>query len=237
MDPDQLHALINNYYAVIFPQVKHNKGIISDVVGDAMFAIWTDKEHEAQVRTNACVTALEIQSAVNRFNRAQPHQLPTRLGLHYGNFRLGNVGAAGHFEFRAVGDTVNTAARIEGLNKLLGTQILVTAEIIIGLPDFFTREIGFFILRGKNKAVHIYELVGKSDQHLLNWQAQKAKFAKALLFFQQQQWTEALNTWQDIERISPNDGPTLYYINYLKQNISFLSKQGDSDNSPTIIKI
>jgi adenylate cyclase len=232
MDPLKLHSLINDYYAVMFPLVQQNKGIISDVVGDAMFAIWNNSEIEIQARTNACSAALEIKSAVDQFNHAQPYQMYTRLGLHFGNIRLGNVGAANHYEYRAVGDTVNTAARIEGLNKLLGTQILVTAEVIKDLADFFTRELGFFILKGKTQPVHIYELIGRIEQHNTQGHPVTAEFSKVLILFQQQQWTKALAAWEDLDLTYPGDGPTLFYINYIKQTL----KQ-DNKNLSTVIKI
>lgn len=232
MEPQQLHRLINDYYAVMFPLVQKNKGMISDVVGDAMFAIWNNKETEEKARANACLTALEIKTAVAQFNHSQPHQIYTRLGLHFGNIRLGNVGAANHYEYRAVGDTVNTAARIEGLNKVLGTQILVTAEVINNLSTFFSREIGFFILKGKSHAVHIYELIGKTEEGNQYDPLLTTKFSKALQLFQQLQWTKALAIWQEIDQQFPADGPTIFYINFVKQAL-----KEDRKNRSIIIKI
>jgi adenylate cyclase len=237
MEPQKLHHFINQYYGVMFPLVKKHKGIISDVVGDAMFAIWNATDQKSQARTDACFAALKIKGAVEHFNRSQPHQLPTRLGLNFGNFRLGNVGAAEHYEYRAVGDTVNTATRIEGLNKLLGTQILVTSDVIAGLQHFLTREIGFFILAGKVQSVHIFELISATDLQDPQPQPLLAKFSAALKLFQRQQWTEALAKWLEIEQEYPNDGPTLFYIQFLKQNLHLMSTKMADESQPTIIKI
>ena len=237
MEPQKLHHFINQYYGVMFPLVKKHKGIISDVVGDAMFAIWDATEQESQARANACFAALKIRGAAEHFNRSQSHQLPTRLGLNFGNFRLGNVGAAGHFEYRAVGDTVNTATRIEGLNKLLGTQILVTSDVIAGLQHFLAREIGFFILAGKAQSVHVFELIGAAD--LLNPHPHPllAEFAIALKLFQQQHWAEALAKWLEIELEHPNDGPTIFYIQFLKKNLHSMSAETKAESQPATIKI
>ncbi len=236
MNPQKLNDLMNAYYGVMFPLVKKYQGMISDILGDAMFAIWPKAIHELH-RTHACLTALEILKSIDQFNDFQPDQLPTRIGLHFGDIRLGNVGADYHYEYRAVGDTVNTATRIEGLNKLLGTRILVSAEVINSLKDFIAREIGVFLLKGKTKPIHIYELIAEiSEPQNARITTVIADFSKALKLFQQQQWSEALDAWLDIERIHPGDGPTLFYIHYLKQNNQKLLTHTDQNQS-TVIKI
>jgi len=81
-------------------------------------------------------------TAVERFNSLHPATpLPTRIGLHGGRMLLGNIGAMDHYEYRAVGDIVTTATRIEGLNKHLRTQILASRTIIDDLEGFSTREL------------------------------------------------------------------------------------------------
>lgn len=225
MDPLALNNLMNQYYGVMFPQVKNYNGIISDVIGDAMLALWAAPLVETQHRINACHAALEIKIAIDRFNRSQPHQLSTRLGLHYGEMRLGNVGAMEHYEYRAIGDIVNTATRIEGLNKLLGTHILVSASVIEGLPDFFTREMGVFILKGKTFPIIIFELVASIDHIEPYWPPLVVAFTKALKLFQGYQWPKALEAFLDIKNDYPNDGPTHFYISYLSQQVSFLPEK------------
>ena len=236
MKPEKLNTLINEYYSVMFPLVKKNEGIISDIIGDAMFAVWQASNSTAHARIMACLTALEIKQAITNFNQTQFHPLPTRLGLHFGEIRLGNVGAADHYEYRAVGDTVNTATRIEGLNKYLGTQVLVSADVINAPSDFVTREVGFFILKGKSFPVHIYELISKIELLDSDQPSVISEFIKGLKLFQQQKWSEALEIWLEVERIFPGDGPTLFYIQYLKQNLHLLEKQADH-TQPTVITI
>ncbi|MGZ8947609.1 MAG: adenylate/guanylate cyclase domain-containing protein, partial [Methylococcaceae bacterium] len=158
------------------------------------------------------------------------------MGLHFGEMRLGNVGAADHYEYRAIGDTVNTATRIEGLNKKLGTHILVSGNVIDALPDFFTREMGVFILPGKTLPITIFELTDLLSRAETR-QAQLAQlFAAALRLFQHHQWPEALQAFNDIARHYPNDGPTRFYINYLQNRIA-LSPEQNSRIYPATIEI
>ncbi len=237
MEPLELHHFINQYYGVMFPLVRKHQGIISDVVGDAMFAIWNATETGTQARVNACSAALKIRTAVDNFNQSQPHQLHTRLGLNFGNFRLGNVGATGHFEYRAVGDIVNTATRIESLNKLLGTQILVTSDVISGLQQFLSREIGFFMLPGKAQSVHVFELISETDASNPHSLPLLTMFSAALKLFQQREWAVALGKWIEIEQSYPNDGPTLFYIQFLKQNLHLVPAKTAEKSQPATIKI
>lgn len=234
MDPLALNNLMNQYYGVMFAQVKNYHGIISDVIGDAMLAIWATPLTETQHRINACHAALEIKRAIDGFNRSQSHQLPTRLGLHYGQMRLGNVGAMEHYEYRAVGDIVNTATRIEGLNKLLGTHVLVSASVIEGLTGFFTREMGVFILKGKTFPVIIFELIARIDQVESHWLPLITAFTKALKLFQAYQWPKALEAFLAIEKEYPDDGPTRFYISYLNQGLTFLPEKHDEEQAAFI---
>jgi adenylate cyclase len=239
IDPSSLHKLMNDYYAVIFPRVKSRRGLISDVIGDAMLAVWAATKVDIKIRLDACHAALEIKSAIDQFNGASEHYLATRIGLHYGEMRLGNVGSVEHYEYRAVGDTVNTATRIEGLNKLLGTRILVSAQVIEGLPGFVSRELGTFLLKGKSFSVTVFELIGHVDEinhtqphcpHL------SELFSKAFTLFNDKQWQRALAEFLAINQRYPDDGPTRFYIGYLQNHLA-LSSEHESIEHATIIDV
>jgi adenylate cyclase len=239
ISPLLLHRLMNDYYTAIFPRVKSRKGRISDVIGDAMLAVWAAPKVDAKLRLNACHAALEIKSALVRFNDGRENKLATRMGLHFGEMRLGNVGAMEHYEYRAVGDTVNTATRIESLNKLLGTQILVSEQVISGLQGFFSRELGTFLLKGKTFSVTIYELIGAIDEIANsdpNWSQFAANFSQALGLFEAKQWQQALEAFRDLNKNYPDDGPTRFYISYL-QNQSSLSPGNASKDYAGIIDV
>jgi adenylate cyclase len=234
ISPLELHRLMNDYYGTIFPRVKSRKGMISDVIGDAMLAVWAAQKIDAKLRLNACHAALEIKTAIARFNDNCEYQLATRMGLHFGEMRLGNVGAEEHYEYRAVGDTVNTATRIEGLNKLLDTQILVSEPVLNGLQGFFSREIGTFLLKGKIQPVTIFELICTIDEISnidTNWPQFAATFAHALDLFKARQWQHALEKFRAINESHPHDGTTRFYIRYLENQLFSLSENQNSENS------
>ena len=212
--PGELRELMNSYYAVIFEPVRRAGGIVSDVVGDAMLAIWAAKSYEPRTRERVCQAALAIVDAVDAFNRAPPAKvrLPTRLGIHCGEIMIGHVGALDHFEYRAVGDIVNTATRIEGLNKQLGTRILVSTSILDGLHGFVSRPLGTFLLAGKSKPLELHELVGHSTATDAGQTTFLAQFAIALRKFHARRWSEAAIAFQDCLTDQPRDGPSQYYL-------------------------
>jgi adenylate cyclase len=234
ISPLEIHRLMNDYYGAIFPRVKSRKGLISDVIGDAMLAVWAAQKNYDKLRLNACHAALEIKTALARFNDDNEYHLSTRMGLHYGEMRLGNVGAMEHYEYRAVGDTVNTATRIEGLNKLLGTRILVSAPVIDGLQGFFSRELGTFLLKGKMQPITVFELIGTIDEisnNDPNWPQFVALFSQAMALFKEKQWQKALIAFRAIYEAYPDDGPTRFYISYLHNQLSTVPENNRKDHA------
>ncbi len=213
MDPQELGTLMNAYYAEMFGPVERLGGIVDDVVGDAMVAVWAATSADARLRDNACEAALEIVAAVDRFNRAKPGRppLPTRFGLHSGHMLLGSIGASRHYEYRAVGDIVNTASRIQGLNKTLGTTLLASAQTVEGLHRFATRPLGSFLMAGKTSAVAVVEIAGFVDAIDGARVELHAMFAAALDEYCAGRWREAAERFAAILRPNPNDGPSRFY--------------------------
>ncbi|MBI2779246.1 MAG: adenylate/guanylate cyclase domain-containing protein [Gammaproteobacteria bacterium] len=213
LDPESLRKLMNAYYEALFTPVRKHGGIISDVVGDSMLALWTASNTTHDLKHQACLAALDISLAVDEFNLTSDHTpLPTRIGLHSGMVMLGNVGAVDHFEYRAVGDIVNTATRIQTLNKQLGTRILVSSDILNNLEGFLSRELGSFPLAGKSKSVIVHELICHIEQADATMHQHCAKFAEALAAFQERRWREAGDQFSAILRANDLDGPARFYL-------------------------
>jgi len=213
MEPAELRLFLNAYYEIIFQAIHDQGGIVSDVVGDAVLALWVSPEPQVDRRIKACHAALNVISAVEKFNQQQPeYKLPTRIGLHYGEVCMGDVGAGEHYEYRAIGDVVNTASRIEGANKHFGTRLLISSEGLAGINNMVTRELGLFRLAGKSKAMRLFELLGHNRDgveaavHLL------AEYRKAFSAFKCQRWEEASHSFAKIVQRYPEDGPSLFYL-------------------------
>jgi adenylate cyclase len=212
--PAALAALMNRYYEAMFRPVREQGGLVSDVIGDAMLAIWAEARSDADLRERACRAALGVAQAVEQFNQSRGGPgLSTRLGLHAGPMLLGHIGALDHFEYRAVGDIVNTATRIQALNKVLGTRILASHETVADLPGLVIRELGTFLLPGKTRRVTICELMGTRDQDGAAGQLERGeRFAAALREYRQRRWNEARAGFEQLLAACPSDGPARFYI-------------------------
>ena len=169
------------------------------------------------MRATACHAVLDIAEALERFNQTRLYPpLRTRFGVHTGEFLLGIVGAPPHLEYRATGDVVNTASRIEGLNKVLRTQILVSEETVEGLDErFLTRYMGQFLLVCKATPIKIYELLGRRGETTPDTEWLCKVFGEALQAYQRRDWEKAGQLLLELLTVFPEDGPARYYLDRL----------------------
>ncbi len=192
MYPEKLRSHMNKYFDAIFEPVKKNSGIGLELKADSMLAIWTEDHPDRALKNRACHTALDIIRAADEFNRAHSSApLPTRIGIHSGYISLGFIGAIDHYQYQPVGDAVNVASRMEGLNKKLGTQILVSEEMLEQPEDFLVRRLGKFIMAGKSKPVAAFELMCRMKESTNLQRNLSTIFSSALDAFRRQSWNEA----------------------------------------------
>jgi adenylate cyclase len=212
LDPSSLTELMNDYYEAIFKPIKSHGGLVLQVVGDSVMALWSAPESQPALKRIACRAALEIAAAVDAFNReAGDRAMPTRIGLHAGEMLLGNIGAMDHYEYRPVGDIVNTASRVEGLSKFLGTRLLATRDVVGSDEAIRSRPVGRFVFKGKRRPVPVHELLppnaSEGDRHEETYR----HFADGLAAFTARRWDAALECFDRALAIDGDDGPSQFY--------------------------
>lgn len=218
MEPAALGKFMNRYYETIFKPVKEHDGCVSGVIGDAMLALWVSPTCDHELLTKACLAGLGIKDSLEELSDASGGLvLKTRIGLHCGQILLGHIGALDHYEYTPMGDIVNTASRIESLNKHLGTTLLISDELVREMEGFLSRNLGSFKLKGKLKPVSVHEVLGR-----LNGTDEKLKgvceaFSQGLELFRQQSWEEALEKFTEVDQELPGDGPSLFYSRLCRQ--------------------
>jgi adenylate cyclase len=225
--PVELSALMRTYFEHLFKQVKKHDGLVCNVIGDAMFALWPSTEPHPTMNRKAALAALDILEEIVLFNQQNPqNNLPTRLGLHSGYLLMGNIGAEGHYEYAPVGDIVNTASRIEGLNKRLGTWVLASEEALQGCTGMGTRLMGSFLMGGKTQPVTLYQLLPNGEEIAERKRLYQELFPEALYLFQKRNWQEAESALRECLRLVKDDGPSLFYLELCSK---FREKPPDAD--------
>jgi adenylate cyclase len=159
--PEQLSSLLNRYLDVMSETVLRHGGTIDKFVGDAVVAFWGAPIARPDDAERAAKAAVAMFEAGEAFRKNPGPGIPpigcTRVGLHRGPAVVGNFGGEGRIQYTALGDGMNTAARLESANKALKTTVLVSAEAMAetGLDIF--RPMGRIVLSGRATAVEVWE--------------------------------------------------------------------------------
>lgn len=219
MPPEELAVFLNRYYGSLFGRVAERGGFVSDVVGDAMVAIWPDRT--ADTRRRVLLALLEMRDAVEEFNRTSAEdRLQTRFGVDWGRVALTTVGAGAHYEYRAVGDVVNTANRIQELNKRLGTRILVS-DPVLGMAggEFLLRNLGRYLLRGKSHAVQVHELLALKARSTAADAERCGRTVEAVEFLERGDAQAAKVLLGQVRDSYPDDGPAAFLLASLESGL------------------
>jgi class 3 adenylate cyclase len=161
IDSRELARTINAYFDGITRLILEHDGVVVKFIGDAVFAIFNaplsqDDHAERGVRCALAIDRFAEPFRAELNDRGVPFGL-TRIGLHTGVAVVGNFGASTRFDYTAQGDAVNTAARLEGLNKYLGTRICVSEETQARCPGLAFRPLAVVTVKGKSTALPVYE--------------------------------------------------------------------------------
>jgi len=213
LEPKELARLMNKYFGAVFDPVRRYGGFVSDIKGDSVLSLWATAKPDITERRKACLAALDILNSVELFKHSSDTlYLPTRIGLHSGFISLGSIGAMNRYEYRPLGDIVNTSARIENLNKYLGTRILVSEEVLHRIDDLMTRKLGKFLLAGKSKAVAVYELISRLEESNARQKNLCKIFTEGLDAYDKQSWKEAIKAFYEVTKTYKKDGPSTFYL-------------------------
>lgn len=159
--PERAVGLLNDYLEGMVAIAFRHQGTLDRIVGDAVAVLFSAPLAQPDHARRALACALEMHAFSERYAegvRAQGVAFGhTRIGVHSGEVIVGNFGGQTMFDYRALGDPVNTAARLESANKWLGTRICISAAVREACPDVAARAVGTVRLQGKNSALAVFE--------------------------------------------------------------------------------
>ncbi len=201
LSPEELTHLMNEYLTAMTDIIMRHGGLVDKYIGDAVMAFWgapLDNPNQTDDACNAIVEMLEKLKELNLdwAQRGLPH-IGIRVGLNSGEVIVGNMGSTKRFNYTIIGDEVNFASRLEGINNYYGTKCAVSENIVnnVKSKDFVFRELDIIRVKGKNEPKKIFELVTeKIDQKALElfkegqeayrnaeWSKAKEKLKEAVL--------------------------------------------------------
>ena len=196
MEPQKLVGLINEYLSAMTDSIFLQEGTLDKYEGDAVMAFWGAPLAQPDHARRACWAALDNRSRLKELCREwEKRGLPTfdiRIGINTGPMVVGNIGSTARMEYTVLGDAVNTGARLEQLNKIYGTHILIseaTREAAGGAVE--TREVDLLELRGKKKRIRVYELLGLPGQIPAARISGYRLYEHGLAAYREKRWDEA----------------------------------------------
>ncbi len=165
--PEMVALLLNRYLDMLSDVVLDHGGTIDKFVGDAVVAFWGAPISRPDDGERAARAAYAMWQAGEEFRNNAPEGVPpigkTRVGLHFGEAIVGNFGGEGRIQYTALGDSMNTASRIESANKQLKAGMMASREAVERSGLDWWRPMGSVVLRGRAKPVEIFEPVPEMD--------------------------------------------------------------------------
>lgn len=215
---------LSKYFDHMTETVLNGKGTVDKFIGDAVMAFWGAPEEDQNQVNNACRTLLKClygNKALNEswISQGKP-EMYTRFGLHSGEAIVGNVGSKNRMNYTALGDTVNLASRLEGANKVFGTHIMVSETVFEQAKEsFLMRPLDAIIVKGKHKAIFVYELMATlnpDDGAEIFASAEQKDLAtmttKGFDLYQKKEFGKSLRVYQDILKRFPEDTVAKLYV-------------------------
>ncbi len=163
VEPEMVATLLNDYLDRLSDVALEYGGTIDKFVGDALVAFWGAPIAYPDDGERAARAAYALYQAGEEFRQSAPEGVPpigrTRVGMHYGDAIVGNFGGEGRIQYTALGDAMNTAARLEAANKVLETKVLISREAVERTGLDWYRPMGRITLRGRSTPVDVFEPV------------------------------------------------------------------------------
>lgn len=165
LTPEEVVSFLNVYLTKMSEIIRYKyEGTIDKFIGDAIMAIFGAPVSYADDIDRALKCALEMRIALKELNKETGLDLDSGIGIHYGPAIVGNIGAPFRMDYTCIGDTVNTASRIEHLTREVNAEIIVSEEIVNRTNNFLFEYIGSFSVKGKSTQLNLYKLVGEKKQ-------------------------------------------------------------------------
>ncbi len=222
LDPKQLTQLMNDFLTPMTQVIHHHRGTIDKYMGDAIMAFWgapvSDPEHARNALLAAMAMVKKLETLQAHFQSRGWPPIKVGVGLNTGEMTVGNMGSEFRLAYTVMGDTVNLGSRLESLTKSYGVQIIVSEFTRERVPDFAYRELDWVRVKGKDRAVKIYEPLGLAEELNASEREELTAYNAALELYRGQYWTAAHAAFTTLKKAFPE---RLLYALYLERIAHF----------------
>ena len=221
MTPQGLVKVMNRYLSIMSEPIRTNRGIIDKYIGDGIMAYWGPPfVDEADHARFACLAAMEMIERIATLRQEIPELLGVRgtpmekcdlrIGVATGEALVGSIGSDVMMSYTVMGDVVNLASRLEGVNKTYGTRNLVSERTIAAAGAALeVREIDRVVVAGHTHSEIIFEILGRKGELTPQRFLSRDKYLEGLAAYREQRWDEALRALNESLGAIPDDGPSM----------------------------
>jgi adenylate cyclase len=217
MSPEELVRFLNEYLSAMTKIVLHYQGTVDKYMGDAIMAFYGAPLEQPDHAFRACKSAVDMIVRLKELRKGwESRGLPPMnigIGINSGEMSVGNMGSEERFDYTIMGDNVNLASRLEGINKQYGTNIVISQFTYELVQDnsFIIRELDSVRVKGKQEPVTIYELMGSGAIEPQTNMLLKT-FDEGLAAYKNQQWDQAIALFHEALRLNSRDEPSKIYL-------------------------
>jgi len=224
LTPVELVTLLNEYLSEMTDIIISHGGTVDKYIGDAIMAFFGAPQAYDDHGLRACLAVIDMKRRLrelqDKWRKSGQLAISARMGINSGKSVVGNMGSALRMDYTAMGDSVNLAARLEGVNKMYSTTAIISEFTYNNAKDHIdTRKLDAVQVVGKTEAVVLYELIGRKGALPQKGYEMLELYNKGLELFNEQQWKSAHKFFTDAINIFPDDGPTKLYINRCNEYI------------------
>jgi adenylate cyclase len=212
LSPSALVDLLNEYLSEMTDVIFRHWGTLDKYIGDAIMAFWGSPYPQEDHPERACRAALEMLQSLKklqaRWDTEGRPRIDIGVGINTGPMLVGNMGSSKRFNYTIMGDNVNLASRLEGLNKQFATRLIVSESTYLRVREkMVARELDLIRVKGKLKPVTIYELLGGIEGYE-GFKDLVERFHEGLTAYRSGCWETAIECFQNLVRDYPQDGPS-----------------------------
>ncbi|MBW2037837.1 MAG: adenylate/guanylate cyclase domain-containing protein [Deltaproteobacteria bacterium] len=212
LNPTELVELLNEFLTEMTDIILRYEGTVDKFEGDAIIAFFGAPNILEDHAVRACMAGVDMQRRLAELRamwkaKGRP-QLKMRIGLNTGSAVVGNMGSKTRMDYTMMGDTVNTAARLEGVNKIYGTYMMISSSTYKAAKGMiFARELDTIGVVGKGEPLVVYEVIGYPGEIDDNVRTAACEYASGLDAYRNQDWDNAISHFKRVLSINPHDGP------------------------------